>query len=112
MKLFKGKQDRGGTAVAEPEAKSDTVSDLPVDVHAELAAIQTEINALQAERSRLEEESRILAERLAVIAAQSDELKVQMASCAGSSGTSALDALDRERVELQRTGPLRGEYSG
>ena len=104
MKLFKNRREDGGAvAVAEPETKSESLSDSPVDVHAELSAVQAEINTLQADRSRLEEESRILAERLAVIAAQSEEAKVQLASCAtGSSSTVSLDALDRERVELQR----------
>lgn len=103
--LFKKQRsEEGAVAVAEPEAKSESLSDSPVDVHAELASIQTELNCVQADRSRLEEESRILAERLSVNAAQSEEAKLQMASCAGGSGdtTATLDALDRERVELQR----------
>jgi hypothetical protein len=95
MRIF-GKmkqQDTGGVAVVEPPAATPS---------AELSAVQADLDDIQRERGRLEEESRILSERLVVIAARADELKVEMASCAGGSGTSALDALDRERVELQR----------
>ena len=94
MKLFKDKTgDSGDLAVAEPPAATRSTKH---------AAVQADLDDIQRERSRLEEESRILSERLTVIAVQTEEAKVKMATCAGKSGTSALDALDRERLELVR----------
>jgi hypothetical protein len=90
MKLFKGKQDQGGIAVAESEiAPAET-----------LDQVQADLDDIAGERARLEDESRTLAGRLAEIAAQVDEAKVQMASCGGSSGTSALNARECERREI------------
>ncbi len=91
MKVFKGKQDQGSTAVAESEiAPAET-----------LDQVQAEITKLQQERASLEGQSRGHSELIAALDLESIALKEKLA--AGEvSVTPLLDALDRKRTESTR----------